>query len=89
MAGGTEISVAASSERIPVYVKTGSIVPWADTGLHAGAPESRRITARVYGDGSQPFTLEGKETGLRLSWKAGQGSVLSEKFVVYRWQKFE
>lgn len=87
IAGGTEIAVPASAERIPVYVKTGSVVPWADVGLHADAPEMRRITARVYGDGSLPFTLEGGKNALQLSWKNGHGSALSRKFDVYRWQQ--
>jgi alpha-D-xyloside xylohydrolase len=86
IAGGTEISVPASTDRIPVYVKTGSIVPWADTGLHADAPETRRITARVYGNGSLPFTLENEKATLRLSWQKGHGSAQSEKYQVYRWQ---
>ena len=64
----------ASSEKIPVYIKSGGIVPWAEVGLHAGAPEARRLTIRVYGDGSLPFTLhDGKDT-LRLSWSGDQGS---------------
>jgi alpha-D-xyloside xylohydrolase len=66
--GGTELSTPASTERIPVYVKSGSIVPWADVGLFAHAPETRRITARVYGDGSLPFTLKKGKKSLRLSW---------------------
>jgi alpha-D-xyloside xylohydrolase len=86
IAGGTAISVSASTEGIPVYVKTGSIVPWADIGLHTGASETRRIVARVYGDGSLPFTLESKEAALRLSWKNDQGSAQSGKYQVYRWQ---
>ena len=32
-------------------------MPWADVGLFPGAPETRRIAACVYGDGSLPFTL--------------------------------
>lgn len=87
IAGGTEFSVPASTQDIPVYVKRGSIVPWADVGLHAGSPESRRITARVYGDGSLPFTLENRTTALRLSWRNSQGSAQARGFEVYRWQR--
>lgn len=86
IAGGTELSVAASQERIPVYVKSGSIVPWADVGLHMGAPETRRIAARVYGDGSLPFTLEAEQATLRLYWANGKGSAVSSDYDVYRWE---
>lgn len=86
VAGGTELTVPASTERIPVYVRSGSIVPWADVGLHAGAPESRRITARVYGDASLPFALDGERASLRLNWIDGQGRASGTGFDVYRWQ---
>lgn len=86
VAGGTEISVPASTERIPVYVKTGSIVPWADAGLHADAPETRRITARVYGDGSMPFALEAGDKTMHLSWQNGRGIAKTQSYDVYSWK---
>jgi alpha-D-xyloside xylohydrolase len=86
--GGTEISVPASTEKIPVYVRTGSIVPWADVGLYAGAPETRRLTARIYGDGSMPFTLTRGKDSQRLSWSNGRGNVDGEgSYDVYAWKQ--
>lgn len=85
--GGTEISVPSSTERIPVYVKAGSIVPWADVGQHAAAPETKRITARVYGDGSLPFTLESANATLNLSWKNGHGIANARSYDVYFWKQ--
>jgi alpha-D-xyloside xylohydrolase len=86
--GGTELSAPASTERIPVYVKSGSIVPWADVGLFAEAPESRRITARVYGDGSLPFTFKDGKNILRLTWEGGRGRVegKADGYDVYAWK---
>jgi len=84
--GSTEKSIAAATERIPVYVKAGSIVPWAETGLHAGAPETHRILARVYGDGSLPFSFEDEGVTLKLGWKNGQGTVESSQYAISRWQ---
>jgi len=85
--GGTDVTVPASVEKIPVYVKGGSIVPWADVGQYAGAPETRRITAQVYGDGSIPFTLISGTGALRLSWSLGQGRVESaSEYSVYAWK---
>jgi alpha-D-xyloside xylohydrolase len=85
--GGTEISVPSSTERIPVYVKAGSIIPWADVGLHCGAPETRRITARIYGDGSLPFALESSNAKLNLSWQNGRGIADAEIYDVYSWKQ--
>ena len=73
--GGSELNVPAATEDIPVYVKTGSIVPWAEVGLHADAPEALRLTVRVYDDGSLPFTLRDGKDALRLSWANGKGSI--------------
>jgi alpha-D-xyloside xylohydrolase len=85
--GGTEISAPASTEEIPVYVKTGSIVPWADVGLYAGAPETLKVTARVYGDGSLPFTLTKGRDSQHLSWSSGRGNVEGdEPYDVYAWK---
>jgi alpha-D-xyloside xylohydrolase len=85
--GGAEISVPASTEKIPVYVKAGSIVPWADVGLYAGAPETLKVTARVYGDGSLPFTLTKGRDSQHLSWSNGRGNVEGdEPCDVYAWK---
>lgn len=85
LGGGTELEVPASTANIPVYVRGGSIVPWADAGLHAGAPETRRITARVYGDGSLPFSFS--DGTLRLTWSQGQGRVEhAAEYRVYAWK---
>jgi alpha-D-xyloside xylohydrolase len=86
--GGTQLTIPASVNHIPVYVKSGSIVPWADVGQHAGAPETRRITARIYGDGSLPFTLTGGNKTLRLSWSNGRGSAEGDAggYDVHSWK---
>jgi len=86
--GGTEIQVSASTEKIPVYVKSGSIVPWADIAQHAGAPESRRLTARVYGDGSLLFAMQTGNATLRLSWSNNKGSAEGASgYDVYAWKR--
>jgi len=53
----TEIPVPSSTEKIPVYVKSGSLVPWADVGQFAHAPERRQLSVRAYGNGSMPFSM--------------------------------
>jgi alpha-D-xyloside xylohydrolase len=85
--GGTALTVPASHESIPVYVKSGSVVPWADVGLFAGAAETRRIAARVYGDGSLPFMLENEKMSLHLRWTKDGGRAESRVYDVYRWER--
>lgn len=55
-----EIRVPASTEKIPVFVKAGSLVPWAAVAPYSESPAVRELTVRVYGDG-------------RLGWSAGPG----------------
>ncbi|MFP5227338.1 MAG: TIM-barrel domain-containing protein [Acidobacteriota bacterium] len=85
--GGTVITLPASTDKIPVYVRSGSLIPWADVGQHAGAKEARRIAVRVYGDGSLPFSMRTAAGELRLSWKNGVGVVHGNvgEYSVYRW----
>jgi len=72
--GGSVAHLDASTRNIAVYVKAGSIVPWADVGQHAGSAESRKLTVRVYGDGSLPFEMRNGNSTLRLRWDGGQGT---------------
>jgi alpha-D-xyloside xylohydrolase len=86
---GTELIVPASTDRIPVYVKTGSVIPWADVGQYAATAGTRRITARVYGDGSIPFALDAGDAKLRLSSSHGNRSDYGTiGYVVHTWQQF-
>ena len=87
--GGTEIAFPASTDKIPVYVKGGSIIPWADVGPYAGAPPTRRLTVRIYGDGSIPFELGVNGKTMRLKWNNGKGSIEGERgeYNVYNWKR--
>lgn len=73
--GGAELSVSSSTANIPVYVKAGSVIPWAGVGLFAQAPETRQLSVRVYGDGSIPFSMRGPSGNLGLSWNGRAGRV--------------
>ena len=85
--GGSVITISSATKNIPVFVKSGSIVPWADVGPHASTMQSRRLTARVYGDGSLSYELAGD--GLTtLSWSNGRGQVSgSTNYDVYAWTR--
>lgn len=65
--GYRNFSVPASTELIPVYVKTGSVLPWAEVSQHTRAAEAPRLTVRVYGDGHLAWSAPESGGGLRLS----------------------
>jgi alpha-D-xyloside xylohydrolase len=72
--GGTKIVASASMEKIPVFVKAGSVMPIATVGASTASPESRELTVQVYGDGSLPWRLNpGSAASFELSWSAGNG----------------
>ena len=86
---GDPITVPSTFDRIPVYAKAGSLIPWADVGQHAGSEESRQITVRVYGDGSLPATMTDGHQEARLSWSHGVGRVDGQlgNYLIKGWQR--
>jgi alpha-D-xyloside xylohydrolase len=68
--GEQSMMIPASTERIPVYVKAGSVFPLAGIGESTDSPESSEWTVHVYGDGSLPWSLGG-QGGPTLTWDSG------------------
>jgi alpha-D-xyloside xylohydrolase len=94
-AQGSTFSLPASTEKIPVYVKAGSVMPIAGVTASTADAGSRELTVRVFGDGSLPFlmAMAGGET-LELRWdvanKAGTVKAQAGKATPYRivgWQQ--
>lgn len=86
--GAASITIPSSTEKIPVYVKTGSVIPLAEVGLHAADPAGRSLSLQVYGDGSLPFELGSGANGLRLSWVNGRGSIENGGgYTIASWQQ--
>jgi alpha-D-xyloside xylohydrolase len=92
--GGAELTVLRSTEKIPVYVKAGSIIPWANVSPFAGHAEGFQLTARVYGDGSLPFVLRVGEQTLRLDWNqedgrenTAEGIRSATGYIVHEWRQ--
>jgi alpha-D-xyloside xylohydrolase len=69
---GPELRIPATTEKIPVFVKAGSLVPWATVALSSDAPAARELSVRVYGDGSMGWTSDHAAGALRLRWNAEQ-----------------
>jgi len=55
--GEQKFAVDVPLNTIPVFVKAGSLLPLAEPTLHTGESSSRKLTVRVYGDGSRPATV--------------------------------
>jgi alpha-D-xyloside xylohydrolase len=77
--GGRSITVPVPLDRIPVFVKSGTLLPLARSTLHTADPNSFELTMRAYGtedvecvlhedDGSLRATI----STIRSEWKAGQ-----------------
>lgn len=78
-----KFDVPASTERIPVYVKAGTVLPVAAITSSTADPQSRSLTARVYGDGHLPWRLTSASGAfLELSWNsaAARGTVRQQGF---------
>jgi len=77
--GQQEIEVRVPLERIPLFVKSGAVLPLAQPTLHTDDPQSWKLTALVYGDGSRAATLYEDDgatapllNAVTLSWDAGK-----------------
>lgn len=88
--GGQPFQVDSSFRNIPVYVRSGSVLPWAEVGQYAGDPAGRKITVRVYGDGHIPFELSAPYEPLKLEWnpQTSQGKCSGKnQYSILRWQE--
>jgi alpha-D-xyloside xylohydrolase len=65
--GGRTIDISTATERIPVYVKSGSVFPLAGVTDSTDSVEARDWTVQVYGDGSLPWRLN-QGSGPMLHW---------------------
>lgn len=77
--GSKRIEVDVPLERIPLFLKAGTILPEAQPTLHTDDPQSRNLTALVFGDGHLPATLYDDDgavppslTPVVLAWDAAK-----------------
>ncbi|HKQ88903.1 MAG TPA: TIM-barrel domain-containing protein [Candidatus Acidoferrales bacterium] len=72
---GRTFSVPGTTEKIPVYVKSGSLLPVASVSSSAADPGARELTVMVFGDGSLPFSMAtpNGET-LELLWDSSRSA---------------
>jgi alpha-glucosidase (family GH31 glycosyl hydrolase) len=74
--GGTTVSVAAPLERMPLFVKAGSIIPMASVMQYSDEHAMDTLTLHVYPGGSErtSYTLY-EDDGTTLTYQAGAFAV--------------
>ncbi len=77
--GGSHVTIEVPLDRIPLFVKEGTLLPLARVTASTADPESGKLTVRVYGQHPQPFTLyeDGGEydpslRAVTLTWDAAR-----------------
>lgn len=55
--GKSEYSFDVPLKQIPVFIKSGTILPLAKPTLHTDDPDSRKLTALVFGKNTKPVVL--------------------------------
>jgi alpha-D-xyloside xylohydrolase len=99
--GHQKMTITVPLDRVPVFVKSGTVLPLAQPTLSTEDPDSWKLTALVFGDGSHAATLfeddgafEPKLTKVQLAWdaaaKAGHltraGAAPAETYSVTEWK---
>ena len=99
--GHQHMTVTVALDRVPVFVKSGAILPLAQPTLSTEEADSWKLTAVVYGEGNQPATLfeddgawEPQLTKVQLAWdaaaKSGRltrtGSAPANAYTVTEWK---
>ena len=88
--GGKKITLDVPLDKIPVFVKAGSVLPLATVTQHTGDSEAFKLDVRIYGDGSLPIRLyeddstnmdyeKGTYNTLTLSWDSDAQKLISKR----------
>jgi alpha-D-xyloside xylohydrolase len=89
--GGEKLQVAASEKNIPVFVKSGSVMPVATITNSTADKGSRQLTVRVFGDGTLPFVMSTPEgSTLRLTWNGAghaEQTKVGDRYEIVKWEK--
>ena len=95
--GKQQIHLEVPLDQIPIFVKSGSLLPLAEVTLHTDDPASWRLTVHVYGEKPVLATLYEDDgswspalTEVQLTWDPGRktGSMIrsgSGKYEVAKW----
>jgi alpha-D-xyloside xylohydrolase len=94
--GKQRLEVSVSLQQIPVFVKSGTLLPLAAATLSTDDPKAFSLSVRVYGNGELPFTLyeddgspEPAFTQVNLSWDAAKHAGVLERSGPKRGNSYE
>ncbi|NUQ27230.1 MAG: glycoside hydrolase [Acidobacteriaceae bacterium] len=80
MEGGRLVNMSVPLEQIPVFIKSGTLLPLAVPSLHTAQAESFQLNVRAYGPGTLECSLHEDDGSLNpeidvltLTWAEGQG----------------
>jgi alpha-D-xyloside xylohydrolase len=90
VSGATSIRIAADTRNIPVFVKSGAVLPMASITGSTADPARRALEVHIFGDGSLPFRLETPTGTTQITWNSSSrsGSIRqagNEQYTVSRW----
>jgi alpha-D-xyloside xylohydrolase len=100
--GKQRLELAVPLERIPIFVRAGTLLPLAEPTLHTDDPASGRLTVTRYGDGDARCTLYEEDgaldpaiTEVALSWSAAgaagslrrSGPARAPRYRVVEWRR--
>jgi alpha-D-xyloside xylohydrolase len=89
---GRTLEIAADTRNIPLFVKSGAVLPLATVTNSSADAKRRELLVRIFGDGNLPFVLETPAEILQIAWDSAMGSgsvrqVGSERYLVSHWTK--
>lgn len=94
--GGSKFEIPASYEKIPVFVKSGSVLPLATITHSTSDPARRKLTVHVFGDGHLPFEMKlpsGESLFCRWNQATGRGELKTSgwrtPFIADAWVKHD
>jgi alpha-D-xyloside xylohydrolase len=78
--GGSTIALAADTRNVPVFVKSGSVLPLATITNSTADAKSRVLHVKIFGEGDLPFLCDTPETKFQITWDAAKraGSLQQE-----------
>jgi alpha-D-xyloside xylohydrolase len=86
--GNTVLRVTEQERNIPVFVKSGSVIPIAQVTASTDDPDSKLLSVKVYGDGSLAWTNNGS-TAFQISWDHGRRMGAIQGSSIYRITNWE
>jgi alpha-D-xyloside xylohydrolase len=102
--GKKQYTLSVPLDQIPVFVKSGALLPLADPGLHAEDVAGWQLTVQVYGANTKPAVLYEDDgspnpqmTSVTVNWDHGKrsgslarsGPTHDKQYAVKKWQVFQ